>query len=51
MSIKEYQAYPDGEVECCVCGTHSEVTTDENGDDICFDCLFERQTEGYYDKE
>lgn len=42
---KEYDLYPDGEVGCSACGTHTDVTTDESGEDICTDCLFERECE------
>jgi hypothetical protein len=27
-------------LKCCKCGTEEEVTCDEDGNEICFDCLF-----------
>jgi len=42
---KQYDLYPNGQVECSKCGTHEDVTTDEDGIDICTDCLFEKECE------
>ena len=43
MSIKEYTAIKG--LQCYICKTKEDVTYDEDGSEICFDCLFEKETE------
>lgn len=35
----------DGMVYCCRCHTTDDLVVDEDGNDICTDCLFEAQSE------
>jgi hypothetical protein len=41
--IKEYPIIKG--LRCSVCGTKDDTTYDEDGNEICTDCLFERETE------
>lgn len=43
MGIKEFDIMPG--LKCSVCGTEEDVTIDENGEEICTDCLFEQECE------
>lgn len=35
----------DDQPTCCECGCHEDLVHDDDGDTICCDCLFERETE------
>lgn len=35
--------YRTDEIECSVCGAKDDLTVDEDGNDICTDCLFEKE--------
>lgn len=39
MSIQEYVAIEG--LKCKGCGTEENVTYDDDGNEVCFDCLFE----------
>jgi hypothetical protein len=41
--IEEYSILDIG--ECHICHTHEDITVDEDGDEICTDCLFEKKCE------
>lgn len=43
MSIKEYTIITNG--KCHICGDTEDVVIDEEGDEICTTCLFERDCE------
>ena len=45
MAINEYDAIP--ELTCSECGTNKNVVVEECGNEICFQCLFEKKTEEY----
>lgn len=41
--IKEYGLIDNG--KCYKCGSTEDVTVNEDGDEICTDCLFEEESE------
>lgn len=41
--IKEYDIIED--LKCSKCGSEEDVTYDEDGVEICTDCLFEQEVE------
>ena len=45
MAIKEYDVINDGETRCSLCGCCEDIVFDEDGEAICTECLFERETE------
>lgn len=52
MTIKEYDilANLDEFYRCSKCGTTENVALDDDGDEICTDCLFERECERELEK-
>lgn len=42
MGIKEYTVFEG--LTCEECGTTEDVIFDEDGNEICTDCLFERES-------
>ena len=44
MGIKEYTVDKSGQFECQECGTNEDIVFDEDGEPICTDCLFEKET-------
>lgn len=46
MTIKEYTIIPNG--KCCFCGDTESVVIDEEGDEVCTDCIFERECDTMY---
>ena len=45
MAIKEYYYEKNSELKCHVCGDTENVVYDEDGNEICTDCLFEKECE------
>ena len=46
--IKEYQVQPNDLHTCFVCKGTEDIVLDDDGDTICTDCLFERESEREY---